>query len=111
MKKINYDELIEKFKRIFIEEHRKFVDEQKMNVQSSDFLVDVSEYTTLTVEEPHRIVSEFLEKENIKNHSITNPIGSFQHDLDFHLLMLTFDERRKMDAELFQFIWEHNKTI
>ncbi|MCT3664244.1 hypothetical protein HZR00_17240 [Elizabethkingia anophelis] len=109
MAKINYDALNEKFKSLFLKYYRDFINNQIEEIKNSNYSIDISIYTSKTVQEPHNIVARFLQDENIENHSITNAIRSFQYDLDFYLLMSTFDERLKMDHELFHKIWLHNK--
>lgn len=110
MSKIDYDALNEKFKPLFLEKYRSFIDQQIDEVNNSNYSIDISVYTSKTVQEPYNIVEKFLQDENIVNHSITNVIRSFQYDLDFYLLMSAFDERVKMDHELFHKIWLHNQN-
>lgn len=109
MENIDYNELSEKFKIFFLDKYRTFIDEQIDEINNSNFSIDISIYTSKTVEQPRQIAFEFLKNQNIQNHSITNIVRSFQFDLDFYLLMLTFDQRQKMDNELFHKIWMHNK--
>ncbi|WP_159478355.1 hypothetical protein [Chryseobacterium sp. 18068] len=110
MIKIDYDALNEKFKPLFLEQYESFIDAKIDEVNKSNYSIDISVYTSKTVQEPYDIVAKFLREENIENHSITNVIRSFQHDLDFYLLMSTFDERIKMDHKLFHKIWLHNQN-
>lgn len=110
MNKINYDALNEKFKTLFLEQYRNFINEQIEEINNSNYSIDISIYSSKIVQEPYNIVTKFLQDENIENHPITNAIRSFQRDLDFHLLMSAFDERQKMDHELFHKIWLHNQN-
>ena len=110
MNNIDYDSLTDEFKPFFLEKYQNFIDEQIKEVNSANYSIDISKYTSITVQEPYKITAEFLQNKNIKNHSITNAVRSFQFDLDFFLLMSTFDERIKMDHELFHKIWLHNQN-
>ena len=110
MDKINYDLLTEEFKPYFLEKYRTFINEQIQEINNSNYSIDISIYTSKTVQEPYNITEQFLKEKNIDNHSITNEIKSFQFDFDFYLIMSTFDERIKMDHELFYKIWLHNQN-
>lgn len=111
MEKIDYDLLTEEFKTYFFEKYRDFTDAQIEEVNNSNHTIDISVYTSKTVQEPKNIAEKFLKEKNIKNHSITNTIRSFQFDLDFYLLMATFDERIRMNHELLDEIWLHNQAF
>lgn len=111
MGKINYKLLNEKIKPYFLAKYRDFINKQIKEVNDSKYPVDISIYTSKTAQEPNRIVEQFLNDKNIENHSITNAIGSFHLNLDFYLLMQSFDERIKMDHELFHKIFLHNQKL
>ncbi|MEZ7526879.1 hypothetical protein [Cloacibacterium normanense] len=111
MNQLNYEEISTEFKNYFLNNYRNFIDEQIKEVKNSKFLINVSDYTSETIDEPHRIVTNFLKEKNIKNHRITNLYKTFEFEFDFYLLMLTFDERRKMDIELYEEIWRHNQKL
>ena len=110
MENIDYDELSEKFKLVFLDKYQIYINQQIEEVNNSNFSIDISIYTSKTLEQSHNITFEFLKNENVQNHLITNKVRSFQFYLDFYLLMLTFEQQRKMDNELFHKIWLHNQN-
>ena len=80
-------------------------------MEKEKHIIDYSIYTSKTVEKPNQITIDFLKSKNIENHRISNEINSFSLDLSFYLEMISFKEREKLNAKLFNKITEQNRKL
>lgn len=105
---MNYTELKEKFQKQFYIKYEDFINQQIVEIRESNFLVDISQYTSLTVTEPKNIVQNFLNEEGVNDQMLGSFDGNFRLSLSTLLLGDTLDERNKLDIKLFNEIVEHN---
>lgn len=105
---MNYNELKVKFQNLFSKNYTDFINIQIEEVKSSNFLVDISKYTSITVTEPKNMVQKFLNEEKIQDLMLGSFDGNFRLSLSFMLELDTLDERRKLDAKLFEEVVKHN---
>jgi len=107
---MNYEQIINKYLEKFKSEYNEFITDLITNVEKEKFLIDYSIYTSRTAEKPSQITKNFLHSENIKDHQITNGVNGLSLNLSFYLEMISFKEREKLNAKLFNKITEQNKN-
>jgi len=105
---MNLNELKQKFQSIFNLKYTDFIIKQIEEVKQSNFLVDFSKYTSNTVTEPKKIVQDFLKEEKINDQMLGSFEGDFRLSLSYLLELDNLDERRTLDAKLFNEIFQHN---
>jgi hypothetical protein len=107
MEAIEISDLKNEFKLFLDSRYTVFIKQQIKEVDESNFLVDFSKYTSNTVTEPTKIISEFLVKKNINDIWLTGYNGltlSLMHYLELD----TLEIRKELDTSLFKKIIEHN---
>lgn len=111
LKNMNYTQIIDEYQKTFKSEYGEFISNLLKEVEKEKFPIDYLVYTSKTAEKPKQIIKDFLKSESIQDHTITNPIKSFELDLSSYLEMISFQDRKEMDAKLSNKITEQNRKL
>lgn len=107
---MNYKEVENKYISYFKNQYEEFIDTLIREVRKDKNVIDFSKYTSKTVEKPKEITSDFLNKENIKDHIFTDNV-TFSLNYSFYLEFLSHNDIIKFDSKLFNEITDHNNNI
>ncbi|MDR6527322.1 hypothetical protein J2787_002714 [Chryseobacterium rhizosphaerae] len=62
---MGYQELKEKFQREFYINYENFINQQIDEIKKANFLIHISQYTSIVVTEPKVMIQNFLKKEKL----------------------------------------------
>ncbi|MEW7399546.1 hypothetical protein AB2S31_04810 [Elizabethkingia anophelis] len=108
---MDYNKLKEKLQKQFDTKYEDFINNLIIEIHDSNFLVDISRYTSFTVTKPKDMIQNFLNAENISDQMLGSFDSSFRLKLSLLLEVETLDQRRKLDTKLFNEIVRHNTSF
>lgn len=100
---MNHEELTQQYITYFTTKYKSFITEKIQEIKTDKNPIDISVYTSQTVEKPKIITSEFLKFKGIDDYTLNIP-NILSLKLSLYLEMRAFDDRIKLENELFKVI-------